>query len=334
MRIPATYYNGSQSQGDAVTLHVDGEDLIITLPSGNETFCPLADISAEPPLAGMARHLTLYDGSILEVEDHPVLDHWLKPTGRIEAIANWLEQRWPVALGSVAVTAVFLWALYAFALPATATAIAHNMPQAWSRNIADATEELLLRLGFGPTEISQERQEALRDGFAPMIAALPDPERYTLEFRKGPPKFGPNAFALPGGRMMVLDDLVKLTDDDYEILGVLAHELGHAYYRHPMRGAIQLGILGFLAAVTIGDTSGLASIPLIAVQASYSREFETEADAFAAQAMRDANISPDALARMFERLRDTYDLSGNEAGWFASHPALNERIKAARDAAK
>lgn len=312
-------------------LERNGDTLVVSHQGEHRRYA-IADIEIEPPLAGMPRHLTLPDGSIVEAEDSAQLKEWFAQTGKLERLVDWLERRWPVAIASLAATAVATWAIYAFVLPAGANVLAHNMPQKWQDSIAESSVSLLRRLGFFESDIPPERQAAIRARFEPLVAALPDAERYKLEFRKTL-IFGPNAFALPGGRMVVLDALIDLTEDDEEIVGVLAHELGHAYHRHAMRNALQSSFLGIISVAALGDTSTLATLPLVGLQATYTRNFEKEADTFAIEAMQRADISPAALARMFEKLRDSVGMEGDEETWLSSHPALNDRIEAANKAA-
>ncbi|MEM6834785.1 MAG: M48 family metallopeptidase [Pseudomonadota bacterium] len=329
--VSGQYFSGETSASTPVTLKAVGNDLIIE-GLAEPMAVPLADIDVEAPLAGMPQHVRLPGGAQIEVDGSHDISPWFARHSRLERMVHWLERRWPVAVASLAITAVTVWALYTYALPATATVVASNMPLSWKRGISEESVQLLRQLGFFKSRIDLERQKAIRQRFAPMVADLPDPEQYTLEFRHAP-IFGPNAFAMPGGRMVVLDDLIELTDENDEIVAVLAHELGHAYYQHPMRMAIQSSALGLIVAVAIGDASGLASLPLIGLQANYSRKFEAEADDFAIEALQKAGISPQALADIFQRLMDEYGLEGTGESWLDSHPALEKRIKKASEAA-
>lgn len=331
MQLEGVYYSGKHSRGTPVYVERSGD--VLRVRGGDVAQdVAIADIDIEPALAGMERHLRLPGGASLEMADTQALDSWFQHTGPVERFANWMEQRWPIAIGSLFVTAIAAWAIYAFVLPATATVIAKNMPQSWQDKVADSSLSILNRFALFESNIPLERQAAIRKAFAPMVGKLPDSSRYRLEFRRSP-AFGANAFALPGGRMVVLDGLIDLTDEDNEIVAVLAHELGHAYHRHAMRNMIQSSFLASLVTIAVGDASGFASLPLIGLQAAHTRAFEREADAFALEALNDAGISPSALARMFEKLRDSADMSGNEQTIFSSHPSLNERIMKADAAA-
>ena len=80
--------------------------------------------------------------------------------------------------------------------------------------------------------------------------------RHRLVFRKS--RIGPNAFALPGGTMVMTDQLVELVDhDDAVLTGVLAHELGHLQARHGMRMLVQATAIGAVSSLVFGDFSAL-----------------------------------------------------------------------------
>jgi predicted Zn-dependent protease len=155
---------------------------------------------------------------------------------------------------------------------------------------------------------------------------------YRLHFRAGPKALGPNAFALPGGDIVLTDALVELAADEPDIItGVLAHELGHVRHRHGMRLALQAGMVAGVSGLLVGDFSALlAGLPAWLAQADYSREFEREADLHARQMLQAAGISPRVMVRFFERLTAYQQQRGQDKSplpmAFASHPAHAERI--------
>src|SRR2546430_17108618 len=84
----------------------------------------------------------------------------------------------------------------------------------------------------------------------------------SLEFRQS--FIGANAFALPSGIIVETDDLVRLSRSDGEVLGVLAHELGHVKHRHTMRRLLE----GSATALFISGVPGVvASTPSLAAAA-------------------------------------------------------------------
>ncbi len=144
-----------------------------------------------------------------------------------------------------------------------------------------------------------------------------------------------NAFALPGGQIVLFRGLIDAAESPDEVAAVLAHEIGHVVNRDPTRIALRsagsIGVLGLL----LGDFAGGTVVLLLTerlIQASYAQEAEAAADQFATETLAEANIPPGALADMFERLRAEY---GDEPGivrHFTAHPTLGDRIAEARAA--
>ena len=137
---------------------------------------------------------------------------------------------------------------------------------------------------------------------AKLCVAMKDCPKYRLEFRTGG-IIGANAFALPGGIMVVTDELVKLAKNDTEIIAVLAHELGHVKRRHAFRQSIQGVLSGLVLAAITGDVSAVASgLPAALMQMRYSRLHELEADMFALTALQKACLPPRSFADILMRL--------------------------------
>ncbi len=136
-----------------------------------------------------------------------------------------------------------------------------------------------------------------------------------------------NAVTLPGGRILIFDGLIQKAQTPDELAGVLAHEIGHVRHRDTVNALIrQLGlsvVLGGLDGNVGGALNGLLAM-------SYSRDAERAADGFSIAALRQADVSPVATARFFDRLGR---MAGGEkmerlTGWMASHPVSADREQA------
>jgi Zn-dependent protease with chaperone function len=116
----------------------------------------------------------------------------------------------------------------------------------------------------------------------------------------------PNAFALPGGCIVVADEIVALApQDDAALLTVLGHELGHLQERHGMRGIVRASLFSAVAAWYLGDISGVAAGAAAGFTSlSYSRGAEQSADRYALRLMHDNGISTRPAAELFRRLAD------------------------------
>ncbi|RZI92926.1 MAG: M48 family metallopeptidase, partial [Variovorax sp.] len=167
---------------------------------------------------------------------------------------------------------------------------------------------------------------------------------WTLEFRAARSKdLGPNALALPGGTIVLTDELVRLTPgDDNAVLGVLGHEFGHVRLRHSMRQLVQASAVGFATSVAFGDYGTLiGSAPVILATLGYSRDAEREADAESVRLMRAAGISPGVMVGFFEAIeRWRSEKTSGDGGEgsigmaFSTHPATADRIEFFRSAAQ
>ncbi|NNK16011.1 MAG: M48 family metallopeptidase, partial [Sulfitobacter sp.] len=142
-----------------------------------------------------------------------------------------------------------------------------------------------------------------------------------------------NAFALPGGFVVIFRGLIDAANGPDEVAAVLAHEIGHVASsdptRHALRSAGSIGVLGLL----FGDFAGGAAVLFLTerlISAQYSQAAETGADAFAHRVLAEANISPGALGDMFASMRAEHGDAEGVVAHFLTHPSLGERIKAAR----
>jgi predicted Zn-dependent protease len=143
-----------------------------------------------------------------------------------------------------------------------------------------------------------------------------------------------NAFALPGGFIVVYTGLIRNAESPAQLAGVLAHEMAHVTLRHGMRRIAQS--VGIVAAIQLlfGDVSGLAAIAMELLREgainSYSRDQEREADMQGVQTLRRAHIDPAALADFFALLAKKQTSLPAAIAWLGTHPDLNERIATVR----
>ncbi len=139
----------------------------------------------------------------------------------------------------------------------------------------------------------------------------------------------PNAFALPGGQIVVFRGLIDFAESPDEVAGVLAHEMGHVTYRHGTEGIVKSLGLAFFFGVMLGDLGsgaiGLAGEAL--VSASYSRDAETEADSAALELLDRAGLKAEGVADFFARLEKTYGDMPASLALLSTHPTNVSRAK-------
>ncbi|MGE5203257.1 MAG: M48 family metallopeptidase, partial [Acidobacteriota bacterium] len=139
-----------------------------------------------------------------------------------------------------------------------------------------------------------------------------------------------NAFALPGGRIVVLRGLIDEAESADELAGILGHELTHAIKRHGLRRLFAQAGFGILFQTILGygytsDTGEFfASL-------SFTRAEEREADAGGIELLKQAGISTAGFAAFFKRL--AAHVQGEAPALLQNHPATAERIATVEAAA-
>lgn len=137
-----------------------------------------------------------------------------------------------------------------------------------------------------------------------------------------------NAFALPGGNIVILSGLIEFSEKPEEVAAVLAHEMAHVEKRHVIDRLIkELGLQVLLGVLSGGDAVILSEISRTLTSTYFNRRQEKEADDFALDLLYRCGISPRSLGTLFRRMNSEYG-AHDEFELLMSHPATNSRIKA------
>ena len=321
----------------SVPARLVGSGTAALLQIGDRPARPVAVVSVTDRVGGIPRRLTLTDGSIFECPDGPGVDLLLGRRAAAGPLFYRIEHSWRAALVAVVVAVVALAGLTRYGLPAAAWTAARYTPAAYLDTIDSGTLATADVILLAPSRLSPERRAGLTAIFEQLAAQAHDLHQpVQLEFRSS--ILGPNAFAMPGGTIVLLDDLVGLAKSDDEIAGVLAHEIGHVAHHHSMQSFYRgLGLIAIASTIS-GDGGQLiehAVAQLSALQTlSYSREFEIEADRYSVILMRRAGRNPVAFVELLERIGRLFsdkDADGEDGDamakgdWRSSHPGNEDR---------
>jgi predicted Zn-dependent protease len=330
------YYDGRRPVGSPATLIFTGRQaaLIGAQVAGRYT---VDQLRVSPRVGRADRFIALPDGGQLQCADQPLLDR-LPHDVQSEGLVAWLEQRAAVAVASVAVIVMLVFSGYFYGLPAAADYVAARVPieteEAIGGHVLAWLDE---NKWFTPTRLSADLQDRLRRDFDELHRGLPMESHFRLEFRDAP-YIGANAFALPGGTIVITDAMVEVAASREEVLAVLAHEIGHVERRHTMRHMLQDSAVAVGVAAITSDAASLsvavAGLPTVLARARYSREFESEADEYAFRLLKEHGLSPEAFAALMERLAAKQGDGGQALAFLSSHPVTSERIRRAREAAR
>jgi predicted Zn-dependent protease len=222
------------------------------------------------------------------------------------------------------------------ALPLLADRLAARVPAPIERQFGAAlAARLAVALARSPAEAEICRatagRAALDEIFARLVAAagpLPHPPVLQVVGASAA-----NAYALPGGRVLLSSGMIDAVSSPDELAGVLAHELAHVAHRDPVRAMVRSAALAALAGALDGDpamAAGPATLGVRLLGLSYSRDAEALADARAAEILARAGLAADGLARLFARLAAR---AGGDAtavpAYPSTHPPMPARARLA-----
>lgn len=225
------------------------------------------------------------------------------------------------ALGAIAL----MGALYLWGVPALARVATSVVPVSWEVRLGDAVIDRL-----APPDRrcnGAAGQQTIGEIVSRLAAHLPTPGQY---------RFRPivvdsavvNAYALPGGYIVIYRGLLALTRTPEELAGVLAHEMEHVVQRHGTRMLLEHASLGVLIASLSGDVGG-AAYAFDAARSlgtlRYSRRNEDEADAGGTALVRAAGVDPAGMVAFLETLRIAVPDAPGPLTYLSTHPSSQDR---------
>ncbi|RKQ53230.1 peptidase M48-like protein [Vogesella indigofera] len=288
--IKALWRDGKTPQAQAANVGRIDDELLL-LRDGRQYRYRLADIRLEAGVADLPDTVQLPDGGTLEVADRIAIRRLIGGLSWGDRSGHWLQQSWRALAGLALLAIAALWLGYRHLLPLAAGALAPLVPVAVEQALADSTLQWLDQSGaIGPSRHGEARRARRARLQQQLQVLLPDSRyRYRLLLRDAA-VIGPNAFALPGGTIVVTDQLLALIQRNDELL----------------------------------------VLPVSLANADYSRAHEREADRFAYARLRAHGLSPCLLGYSLQRIEaathpQTTDDENSPGSWFASHPDTSAR---------
>lgn len=142
----------------------------------------------------------------------------------------------------------------------------------------------------------------------------------------------PNAFAVPGGAIAVTNGMFKKVNSEVGLAFVVAHEIGHFAHRHHLKGLGRgLGYTLGLLLLGIGDIeTKLPNFLAQLMSRSYSREQETQADAYAMELVVSVYGHLNGATEFFDKIAAEELSLGVLNKINSTHPITEDRINAIR----
>jgi predicted Zn-dependent protease len=324
------YFDGQTATRHQATVHLTPSGLQIRIEGDNLLWWPYEEIRHSPHSysegqVGLERGK---DISELLLVPGPLFFQGLKaiapetgkkfndPTRR----KNWLMVTLVSVLGVAGITTI----LYFQGIPAMASLMASHVPVSWEEHLGQAVVRHLAppeKRCLDPTggEIIHKIVNQLTASYSG------NPYTFRVIVVNDPIV---NAFAAPGGYIIIFCGLIKQTKTAEELAGVLAHEMQHTLHRHGTRAILQHASTKLLLSAMVGDSRGAMTYGLegarILGMLRYSRQNEEEADRDGIRMAAASGIDPTGLVTFFEGIKKKE--SFRLPAYLSTHPDLEERI--------
>lgn len=224
--------------------------------------------------------------------------------------------------GTVAVGLVF----YAWVVPALADLAAGQIPPAWEERLGRATLESLAPPVLRCAD--PRRDVALTEIVRRLAAAAPaNPYTFQIAVVDQPAM---NAFAAPGGYLIIHLGLLAATETPAELAGVLAHEMQHVLHRHGTKAMLREISMRALLGLLVGDAGGLGQALEAAGalgQLRYRRRDEEVADRAGMNLIHAARVDPNGMVGFLRRLNRERPGALLDQTYLSTHPLTAERIR-------
>lgn len=268
---------------------------------------------------------------VLVVEDHRFLPAPFSSEGEALDPDAELRRRRRVAWLFVpaATVIVALTLLYAYFIPRMAERVAANVPVEWEESLGKAVTESFTA---NATTCSEPPRMAALTKLVGELTANGRGGRYTYQVTVVDDSIV-NAFAAPGGQIVLFTGLLQQVESQDELAGVLAHEIQHVVQQHGAQGVLRALPAQLMASALFGSDGIGGSVSQMAVTLgglSYGRRDELEADHEGLRLLQAAQIAPDGMLSFFQRLSEETG-SGDAPrllNYLSTHPNSAERFAA------
>ncbi len=306
--IKGRFYPPQSSEGCDGTLRIRGETVFATVFDEGRVGLPRHEIRIEPRIGTMRRKIYLPNGFVFETENTAAVDA-IDTKKRWKALARLEKTGWHLIPFAI-FTPILAVGFYRLMIPLLISAGLFFTPDGLPKRIDKASLGSLDKIWMRPTNVDAERQRELTALFEQLVAARPEGRErrvpnYELKFRRMRPPT-PNAFALPGGTIVLTDSLIRDFGDDDVLAGIIAHEIAHVEYEHSLRQIYRALGMAALINMIAGDAGPMLEDLLLEGSAllslSFSRKHELQADSYSVPLMREVGRRPDAILGFFETL--------------------------------
>ncbi len=210
--------------------------------------------------------------------------------------------------------------IFWFSLPFFTKVIAKRIPY-------DTEKSLGAKIPIDSITLSNDQKKALTTYASFLYPLTPEEKKRTIDFYVSD-TFMINAFAYPGGRVVLTCGIINQTKTPEELLGIMSHEIGHVVARDSVnflvRGAFLASFFGFLTGDFNSSFAVSPQVFLSTAALTFDRDMEKTADQFAAKRLGQLNVSTSGLRSFFSRRE--YEDSIDAPELLMTHPNYKNRV--------
>lgn len=324
----ARYYNGQSSKPFVahVSISDNGIDIVYENEDGKTFQIPwnrvhIRQVDYSSSIV-VLRYGDIFPYQQLEVTDQAFIKIYTKEF-KVSRVQRWLHFH---SIGGLLFLIfgflVSLVAGYLWALPWVADKVADQFPKEYEISMGESIYQSVLK----EEKIDTQSTILINQFFNRLNVQTDYPVRITVVKNSLV-----NAYALPGGGIVVYDSIINTLSTPEALAGLLAHEFSHVALKHTTRNVFRV-LSGYLfVSLLFGDASGIAAVVIDNANQlrnlSYSRDLEAEADANAMKILKEKQLSAEGMIQLFNALKEKESIKVSEI--VSTHPDLDARIEAA-----
>ena len=338
MQFNIRYYNGLNSRSNPATLFIKKNIWHIEYHDVHKNIIHVFwHPSAIKPVELTGQNITLSYGvfppASLECDDTELLNYLHEVKGNNSAsnkLFRFVKEKGSKAVvGITAALLALVVFIYFVILPFAAEGLASFVPHAYEQKMGYYMKDNFLY----DLEIDYELTDAVNEFSSEINYDLDiDPEIIVVDHQLV------NAFALPGGHIVIFEGILSKMDNDNQLAALLCHEVAHVKYKHSLKSIFKnLGGYLFISWL-FSDLNAVTAIIVenahILHTLSYSRNLEHEADEKALEMLESNNISQQGMVELFQLLKNEAIVNTEDLNFLSTHPLTADRIRYSKDIAK
>lgn len=339
MKITGYWYPANSSARYDAVLYTEGTHFTLKIADNNDLQGVISSLRVSDRVGNIPRKISFENQSIFETQNNDDVDSLLQQFAHKDASFHFLhilETRWQWIAIAFILTIVTIFVSIRWGLPWASEKLAYAMPISVTEKVSEGSLEIMDNTLLKPSKLPEAHKQAIREHFEKVLLPIQSEKfNYKLYFRNF--EDTPNAFALPSGKIIITDKLIKMADNQQEIDSVLLHEIGHVVHRHGLQQIIHGSIITIALTMIAGDVTAIeemvVALPVFLLESHYSRSHETEADEYAFKQMVKLGIDPIYFAKMFEKMvkKESSDKIEKYSEFLSTHPSSSHRMQQARE---